>query len=113
MNLVESEKEAKSKNTLAARLEELARQPDTSIQLAVAKNPSANAATLECLPVRRKLKVPETRTRNSSTPVPFCSGCSSKATCRPTTPRQRTPTCPSYRHKLAQLQHLFTVKETL
>jgi hypothetical protein len=49
MNLDELKKEAKSKKTSAARLEELARHSDTSIQLAVANNPNANAATLEYL----------------------------------------------------------------
>lgn len=49
MNLDELKKEAKSKKTSAARLEELSRHSDTGIQLAVAKNLYTSSTVLENL----------------------------------------------------------------
>lgn len=68
MSLAELKKEAKSKKTSPQRLEELARHSDTSIHLAVAGNPNANAATLIYLSSHGRFNVLKAVARNPNTP---------------------------------------------
>ncbi len=68
MDIAALKKEAKSKKTPATRLEQLARQTDTSIQQAVAGNPSTPAAALEYLGGHGKFNILKAVAKNPNTP---------------------------------------------
>lgn len=68
MDVAALKKEAKSKKTAASRLEQLARHSDTSIQLAVANNPSAPASALEYLGGHGKFNILKAVAKNPNTP---------------------------------------------
>ena len=63
-----AKKEAKSKKTAPARLLELSRHADPSVQLAVAKNPNTPVAALEYLSGHGKLTILKAVAGNPSTP---------------------------------------------
>jgi hypothetical protein len=62
-------REARHKKTPAGRLEELARHPDTGVQLAVASHPGVPAATLEYLGGHGKFTILKAVARNPSVPA--------------------------------------------
>jgi hypothetical protein len=68
MDIAALKKEAKSKKTAASRLEQLARNPDTSVQQAVAGNPSTPAAALEYLGGHGKFNIRKAVAKNPNTP---------------------------------------------
>jgi hypothetical protein len=69
MDLVALKKEAKSTKTSAAKLLELAKHPEPSIQLIVANNPSAPLAALEYLSRHGKWNILKAVAKNPGTPI--------------------------------------------
>jgi hypothetical protein len=74
MDFAALKKEAKSKKTPSARLEELARVPNLGVQVAVASNPNTPGATLELLVAQGKLSVLKAVAKNPNAPLALLEG---------------------------------------